>query len=395
MADLICDEVLTVDPESSEHLQANNLDNLEDQENVDMSQFCCAYKDRAILEDSRVLQNMLELEDFYVPSPNLYEEIQDEIRVHMRKIVTEWMLDVCLDSRCHVDVFLLATNIMDRFLATIRLQKKQFQLLGAASIFLASKMIEPQPISALTLVRNTADTYDREELLSMELLILSKLKWDLTAITSYDYLDYMIDSAISKSTKGIQNPSSSQTLVQQDNSKLETKVRRNTEKLVTLCATDETFMSMPPSLVAASALVTAIEQDATVTNNFNLNQIVTNIKELTNLDISTMKNCMHLIERIFLQQSSNTTTSIQSDLNYDEQQTEQHQNNSLHPNSNSNSQNSTTSTQQHHIYTPSIRSHTRNYRSDQTNSILPNSDQTAADQTTPTEVFSVSALYVT
>ena len=67
--------------------------------------------------------------------------------------------------RCHVDVFLLATNIMDRFLATIRLQKKQFQLLGAASIFLASKMIEPQPISALTLVRNTADTYDREELL--------------------------------------------------------------------------------------------------------------------------------------------------------------------------------------------------------------------------------------
>ena len=134
-----------------------------------MSQFCCAYKDRAILEDSRVLRNMLELEEFYMPSPNLYDEIQDEIRVHMRKIVTEWMLDVCLDSRCHVDVFLLATNIMDRFLATIRLQKKQFQLLGAASIFLASKMIEPQPISALTLVRNTADTYDREELLVSDL----------------------------------------------------------------------------------------------------------------------------------------------------------------------------------------------------------------------------------
>ena len=68
-----------------------------------------------------------------------------------------------------MDVFLLATNIMDRFLATIRLQKKQFQLLGAASIFLASKMIEPQPISALTLVRNTADTYDREELLVSDL----------------------------------------------------------------------------------------------------------------------------------------------------------------------------------------------------------------------------------
>ena len=38
----------------------------------------------------------------------------------MRRIVVEWMLDVCIDQRCHVDVFLLATNIMDRFLSTIR-----------------------------------------------------------------------------------------------------------------------------------------------------------------------------------------------------------------------------------------------------------------------------------
>ena len=45
------------------------------------------------------------------------------------------------------------------------MRKKQFQLLGAAAIFLASKLIEPSPVSALTLVKYTADTYDREELL--------------------------------------------------------------------------------------------------------------------------------------------------------------------------------------------------------------------------------------
>ena len=39
----------------------------------------------------------------------------------MRGIVVEWMLDVCVDQRCNVDVFLLATNIIDRFLSTIRL----------------------------------------------------------------------------------------------------------------------------------------------------------------------------------------------------------------------------------------------------------------------------------
>ena len=129
------------------------------------SQFCLAYRDQVLLDDSRVFRNMLDLEEFYLPPQDLYEHVQDEIRIHMRKIVADWMSDVCLDQRCHVDVFLLATNIMDRFLATIRLQKKQFQLLGAASIFLASKMVEPQPISALTLIKCTADTYDREELL--------------------------------------------------------------------------------------------------------------------------------------------------------------------------------------------------------------------------------------
>ena len=46
---------------------------------------------------------------------------QDEIKPHMRGIVVEWMLDVCVDQRCNVDVFLLATNIIDRFLSTIRL----------------------------------------------------------------------------------------------------------------------------------------------------------------------------------------------------------------------------------------------------------------------------------
>ena len=75
------------------------------------------------------------------------------------------------DQRCHTDVFLMSTNIMDRFLAQVKLPKRQFQLLGAASIFLASKMVEPSPISALTLIKCTADTYDREELLVSSLIL--------------------------------------------------------------------------------------------------------------------------------------------------------------------------------------------------------------------------------
>jgi len=342
---------------SSENNLHHSDHHIQDQDDLHGShQFCNAYKDTALLDNTKVLKNMLDLEEFYLPDISIYEDIQDEIQIHMRKIVTEWMLDVCIDQRCHTDVFLLSTNVMDRFLAQVKLPKRQFQLLGATSIFLASKMVEPSPISALTLIKCTADTYDREELLSMELLILSKLKWDLTAITSYDYLDYMINSL------DLQDQNVSVM------AEVETKVRRNTEKLVTLCATDETFMSMPPSLVAASALVTALEQDKTISNKVNLNHIIGCIRHNTNLEMAHLKNCKHLMEKIFLPTSEQSSTT--SDFH-----SGHHSSTEPYP--------STTSSN-------TIRHRSRSFHVSEN---VPSSE--GADQTTPTEVFSVSALHVT
>lgn len=147
--------------------------------------FCRAYDDRTILGDRRVISNMLALETFYVPGRKHYQQVQDEIKLHMRKVVVEWMLEVCLDQRCPVDVFLLAVNIVDRFLDTIKLKKRQFQLLGAAGIFLASKMLEPSPIPATTLVKYTADTYDREELLVSSSFLLTFAFETKVTVSSY------------------------------------------------------------------------------------------------------------------------------------------------------------------------------------------------------------------
>ena len=148
---LRCDEVL----ESPPHLSGPH----------EPPHFCKAIPDRAILDDERVMHNMLALEGCYIPDLDWSYMRQSEIRLHMRKTVTEWMLDVCIDQGCQCDVFLLSANIMDRFLGTITIQKEQFQLLGAACIFLASKMIEPRPISATALVKSTADTYNKDALL--------------------------------------------------------------------------------------------------------------------------------------------------------------------------------------------------------------------------------------
>jgi len=53
-----------------------------------------AYEDPVLIQDSRVLQNMLALEDRYQPNPNYFKCVQTEIKRYMRKMVAQWMLEV-------------------------------------------------------------------------------------------------------------------------------------------------------------------------------------------------------------------------------------------------------------------------------------------------------------
>ena len=103
----------------------------------------------------------------------------------------------------------------------------------------------------------------------MELLILSKLKWDVTAITAYDYLDHLLNAL----KKSIYNTEESETIAY-DNKRVQNEpnssliqllnspsLRINAEKIILLCATDYRFANLPPSVVASAALMSAIQQE--------------------------------------------------------------------------------------------------------------------------------------
>lgn len=55
---------------------------------------CYAMKDLNLLEDERVLEDLLTTEQVYVPHCNYFNNVQTEIEPFMRKIVTKWMLQV-------------------------------------------------------------------------------------------------------------------------------------------------------------------------------------------------------------------------------------------------------------------------------------------------------------
>lgn len=66
-----------------------------------MELLCCesesvtrAYEDPVLLEDSRVFENLLVLEDRYVLNSCYFKCFQKDIKPNMRTIIAEWMQEV-------------------------------------------------------------------------------------------------------------------------------------------------------------------------------------------------------------------------------------------------------------------------------------------------------------
>ena len=128
-----------------------NVNLLEEDDNEDLGGIK-SFADPALLEDKRVLTNVLTRCWNQARIPDYFSTVQTTIKPHMRKIVVGWMLDVTEEQSCHPEVFALAVNYLDRVLSIVEIKKNQFQLLASVCIFIASKFKESNPLCAEKLV---------------------------------------------------------------------------------------------------------------------------------------------------------------------------------------------------------------------------------------------------
>ncbi|KAK4298595.1 hypothetical protein Pmani_029070 [Petrolisthes manimaculis] len=90
---------------------------------VDLDMRCKPYLDPVLLKDDRVLYNLLNLEEKYMPNSTNFSCVQTDVEPKMRDEVAQWMLDVCREQRQEDEVFTLAMNLMDRFLSLVKGEK--------------------------------------------------------------------------------------------------------------------------------------------------------------------------------------------------------------------------------------------------------------------------------
>ncbi|XP_036433032.1 G1/S-specific cyclin-D2b [Colossoma macropomum] len=240
-----------------------------------------ATRDPSILCDDRVLQSLLTVEDKFLPQGLYFTRVQKDIQPYMRRMVATWMLEVCEEEKCDEDVFPLAINYLDRFLAAVPTKKCFLQLLGAVCLFLASKLKSCQPLSAKKLCLYTDNSITSQELLEWELLVLGKLKWNMAAVTPHDFIEHIL--------RKLSLPEDRLALI-----------RKHAQTFIALCATDHSFAMFPPSMIATGSVGAAacgLQLDRMQSSVWGTS-LTELLAKITHIEVDCLKSCQEKIEQL-------------------------------------------------------------------------------------------------
>ena len=188
-----------------------------------------------VLTEDRVLENLLVSErDYHSQSADYISLVQQNMVREHRKVLTDWMLEVCQVQGSSSQVFLSSVHYLDVFLSQISVKSTQLQLLASACLSIASKLHDPRPPSLTDFVILTDCSITIKELQSMELLVLTKLRWELSAPTSLQFLSILLVK--------MEHLLSDQ---------MTTSVQKEAETFLMLAATEYKFHNIKPSILVS------------------------------------------------------------------------------------------------------------------------------------------------
>lgn len=118
----------------------------------------------------------------FLPRPD-YLETQPDINAKMRAILIDWLVEVHMKYKLKSETLFLAVNVIDRFLAKRSITRKKLQLVGVTGMLIAAKFEEIYPPEVRDFVYITDKAYTKEEILNMEVLMLTTLEFGINCPT--------------------------------------------------------------------------------------------------------------------------------------------------------------------------------------------------------------------
>lgn len=161
--------------------------------------------------------------------------IQNKIGEKERRILIDWLVKVHFRFDLLPETLFLAISLLDRVIEISAINVNEFQLIGIASMLIASKYEEIYAPEIRDFVYITGKSVERNDILKMEYKILLLLQFDVLSISSYSFLNryYFISSDTKEETFYL------------------------TQLFLELNLMNVSMMANPPSLQAASMLYLA------------------------------------------------------------------------------------------------------------------------------------------
>ncbi|KYQ49271.1 G2/mitotic-specific cyclin-B3 [Trachymyrmex zeteki] len=106
----------------------------------------------------------------------------------MRALLVDWMVEVQESFELNHETLYLAVKLVDLYLTKMTVGKETLQLLGAASLFIASKFDERIPPMVEDFLYICDGAYTQRELIKMEMNVLKVVNFDLGIPLSYRFL---------------------------------------------------------------------------------------------------------------------------------------------------------------------------------------------------------------
>lgn len=258
---------------------------------------CLEYKDE-------ILDYMRKMELENRPKAN-YMKKQQDINSSMRSILVDWLVEVSEEYKLNTETLYLAVNYTDRFLSQMSVLRGKLQLVGTASMYIASKYEEISPPDVSEFVYITDDTYTKKQVLRMEHLLLKVLDFRMNTPTIncflLHYLRFLkLNPSNTSTTSNLASPMTNQ---QQE---LHTRIENLARYLAELTLVDsDTFLGYLPSQIAVSAIYLSL---------YTLNKPWT--KQIAdqlgyNFDLSELKSCISDMFKCMQQAAHHPQQAIQ------------------------------------------------------------------------------------
>ncbi|XP_009946708.1 PREDICTED: G2/mitotic-specific cyclin-B3 [Leptosomus discolor] len=153
-------------------------------EDIDKEQLGDPYANAEYAKE--IFEYMREREEkFLLPD---YMEKQPDISRDMRAILVDWMVEVQENFELNHETLYLAVKLVDHYLVEVVSMRDKLQLIGSTAILIASKFEERCPPCVDDFLYICDDAYKREELIAMEISILSTLQFDINIPIPYRFL---------------------------------------------------------------------------------------------------------------------------------------------------------------------------------------------------------------